>query len=464
MNAKILLISSLVSLAITGCGGGSSSDTSKPIDAETGDLKNNAISAIGGGFDGSLNAVGRTLNKNAALGDTINDVTTGGSNQMSTNIPTDAGIQMEIQNWLSVSLASDENSNSTTTRNGNVVTVDPDEAELCQEKGVFDQLGAEEVSNCTAFFKDVTVNLVATAEEAGVLTYLYQQKPVLSLGYAPNAESVEVDLGGLKAVLEGFAAIAPGDAQSELPSVMSGSFKFSATETNQTEGQEAGSISYAVVKPIRLESSGIGGATSLSMEPGTLFDIFADAGTGQGSLSFDLGAIAAAAPTDTGLGQMNLAGFTGQADVNPDNGALVVRNFGLSKGPFSVSVNNEEVMTAALGAFGFQVTEGTDMEPGELIVDSNMDLSVMLKQFAGSDLGAGVAAVALDVMAPNATSIFRSGNGATQVGGAGPFTVTLGQTPVQGNPIVETVQVNSGECFTDLFDDVSPAPSAEQCL
>jgi len=150
--------------------------------------------------------------------------------------------------------------------------------------------------------------------------------------------------------------------------------------------------------------------------------------------------------------------------VNPTDGSLVVRNFGLSKGPFSLSVNNEEVMRAALGAFGFRVTEGTDMEPGELIIDGNLDLSVMLKQFAGAGLDADVAAMALNLMATSGTSISRAGNGSTQIGGAGPFTVSVSQTPTVGNPSIETVQVNSGECFDGLLDDESAAPSAEQCL
>jgi len=200
------------------------------------------------------------------------------------------------------------------------------------------------------------------------------------------------------------------------------------------------------------------------MQPGTLFEISADAATGKGSLSFDVGAIAAAAPTDSGVGSMNLAGFTGQAEVNPDDGVLVVRNFGLTKGPFSVSVNNEQVMSAALGAFGFRVTEGTDMEPGELIIDGNMDLSVMVKALANDELGNGLAAMALKMMAPNGTGISRAGNGKTKVSGAGPFTVSLSQTPVMGIPNLESVTINSGDCFTELFDELSPAPSAEQCL
>jgi len=195
-----------------------------------------------------------------------------------------------------------------------------------------------------------------------------------------------------------------------------------------------------------------------------LFSVSADAATGQGSLSFDLGAIAAAAPSGSDLGQLNLAGFTGQADVNPADGVLVVRNFGLSKGPFSLSINNEEVMRATLDAFGFRVTEGTDMEPGELTIDGNLNLSVVLNQFAENKYVDGLVAVALDMMAPNGTSISRAGNGTTQIGGAGPFTITLGQTPDMGNPTVETVVVDSGECYADLFDDDSVAPSAEQCL
>ena len=465
MSTKVLLITGLVSLAISACSG--DSNTSEPLEADTVDLKNNAIGLIGSSFDRSLNAVGSSANQNSDVGNTITDVAVGGADQMGEDISTDSDIQEEVQNWLSVSLATDENPASSTTRNGNIVTVDPDENELCREEGIFDQLDAQGYTNCTEFFKDVSVRLVATAEEVGTLTYLYQQIPVVSLGYSPNSESIELDLGGIKAALDGLVALGIEDDNVELiatPDEMSGSFKFTATENNSADGQEAGSISFEVAKPIRfVGQDDEGNGNSLTMQTGIVFSIAADTATGEGSLLIDLGAITAAGATGDGLGQMNLAGFTAQADLNPADGELVVRNFGLSKGPFSLSLNNEEIMRATLGAFGFRVTEGTDMEPGELIIDGNMDLSVVLNQFAENEYDDGVIAMALDMMAPDGTSFSRAGNGTTQIGGAGPFTVTLGQTPDIGTPTVETVVVDSGECFTDLFDG-SAAPSAEQCL
>jgi len=419
MNMKFLLVFSLVSIAITACGG--SSGTADPIDADISDLKNNAVIAIGGRFDSNLSAVGTTL-----------------------------------------SLATDENSTGTTIRDGNTITVDPDEAVLCREQSVYDG----ELADCIAFFKDVTVKLVAASELAGELTYLYQQQPVLILSYAPNSESIELNFFGLKTVLSGYELINPSPAEEPrtIPTVMRGSFKVSTTATNMVEGQEAGSITYSVAKQIRIETVDDDGSSTFSMNPGTLLSVNADASTGQGGMTFNLGAISAATPTDSGLGRLNLQGFTGKADVNPANGELVVSNFGLSKGPFSVSINNEEVMSAALKAFGFRVTESTDMEPGEIIIDSDMNLSAMVRQFAGNDLEDGLLAMTLGIVAPSTTSISRSGNGATKIGGAGPLTVSLGSTPEVGDPSEETVEVNSGECFTDLFDEESDVPSAEQCL
>jgi len=258
-------------------------------------------------------------------------------------------------------------------------------------------------------FKDVTVRLVATAEEAGEVTYLYQQLPVVSLGYAPNSESVELDLGGMKAAIDGISNLINSDeGQITSPNEMKGSFRFTATETSSVEGQEAGSISYAVAKPIKIASTDDEGVeSSLSMQTGTLFSISGDAETGVGSMSFDIGAISAAAPSDSGFAQMNLSGFTGQADVNP--------------------------------VFGFTVTEGSDLEPGELIIDGNMNLAVVFNEFAENEYVDGVVAMALNMMAPNGTSFSRAGNGTTQISGAGPFTVSFAQTPDIGNPTVEIV-------------------------
>ena len=109
------------------------------------------------------------------------------------------------------------------------------------------------------------------------------------------------------------------------------------------------------------------------MAPGTLFAISADVGTGIGSLSFDVGAISAAAiDEDSQLGKLNLAGFTGKADVNPDNGTMVVSNLGLSRGPLSVSIDNQEVLKMTLQSFGFQVSEQSDA----LTINGDLNLSL----------------------------------------------------------------------------------------
>ena len=469
MKTRHLLLTGLVSALLTACGGSSNPPpSSQELVADTIDLKTSASGAIGQSFDGNISIISQMLNANSDVILSPVEVVSGGPNAVQPIEQPDIQVQNTVQNVVETSLGAGENTASATTRTGNSINVDPDEDELCRDETVFGDFSLADLADCKNLLANLTVELVATTEENGILTYIYKSQPMLRLGYGTTGESVTLELAGLKTFLNDASLIRTGDPIEDLPTTMVGAFKMTALATNTTPGQEAGTISMEIVSPIRYTATDEQGLTDVSFDVGTLFSVTADSATGVGSMFFDVGALVAAAPTDSGYGYLNLAGVTGTADINPNNGTFVVSNFGLSKGPLSMSLNNTEVINATLGAFGFHVTPGNDLEAGQTIIDGNMDLSVMLNNIAGAEFGLSddIASLALRVMAPSSTSFGVAPNGATRIGGAGPFTMSI-DIFNQANEVSSTlIQANSGDCFSSLVDENSDLipPSPDQCF
>ncbi len=462
MNMKIVLATCLVSALITAC---SSRDDNTPTnDMDTEEVKVAALRSLGGNFDGNATAVGTVLNRNSdVLTGTLGDVAVGGSEQLPTEVETDLEIQERVQSLLSASLGIDESDNSTTTRVGNTILIDPDETMLCADDTLDDFSSDVDQQHCEELMKDLTVELLATGEEAGVVTYKFQTEDLISFGYGGNTEYSEIHFAGFKTLLNANSMVTNGEELDGLPSTIQGSLRASATVTNDKAGSEAGSLQYDVASPIRIVSTTEKGTTDITLDTGTLFKITADTVTGAGSLSFDAGALSVIAPTDSGVGRLNLEGYTGSAEINPENGDLVVRDLGLSKGPFSFSIDNTEVLKMTLSAFGFTTTEGTDLEPGEVIIDGDMDLSVVVNSVTDFELDDELASAILNVMIPDSTSVSRAGNGNSKVGGVGPLTVSYTTTDNLNMVDSKSVTVNSGECFITLLDEDAAAPSTELC-
>jgi len=260
--------------------------------------------------------------------------------------------------------------------------------------------------------------------------------------------------------LNAASMISEGVELENLPSTLTGSFRVAASTSNDAAGSEAGTIEYDIAEPIRIISSNEDGTTDISLAAGNIFTVSADAATGQGSLSFDVGALAILAPTDDGLARVSLDGYTGSAEINPQNGELVVSDLGFSNGPLSFSLDNTEVLRMTLETFGFRATEGTDLEPGEVIIDGDMDLSVIANQFGDFGAGSDLIAATLDVMIPSNTSVSRAGNGATRIGGVGPLTVSFSGTNGDNVVSTDTAIVDSGECFIELEPDTDPGAAS----
>ena len=439
----------------------STTDSAPVVDADTNDLKNNAIAALGNRFDGNLSAVGQVLNDNAdVLAGTTVEVVAGGSNQMVQQAPTETNLPTTVPSLVKASLATDESSSGVTTRSGNNILVDPDETELCIDADVLSAGSQTELDNCRALLQHVTVQLLVSDEDTGELTYLYKNQPMIIMGYSPNTESIQIDLGVTNVFSIDYSMqYLNEDITLDInqPDTVAGALKLEATVFNEAPSQEAGSLSFDVVQPVRIVNTNT--QENISIGQGQLFAASVDAGAGTGEISFDLGAITANWVEESSLRRLNIPGISARADVDAESGAFKVSNFGLARGPLTMSVDNKEILRLALETFGFTVVENSD----DLTIDGNLNLFAMIDHTLEPELDPSVENLFLEMMATSGTSLNRAGNGNLQIGGTGPFTITVGNTRTSGAVERETIVAQSGDCIGENAAlETTAAP--ENCL
>ena len=102
-----------------------------------------------------------------------------------------------------------------------------------------------------------------------------------------------------------------------------------------------------------------------------------------------------------------------------------------------------------------------------MIIDGNMNLSVMINQLTGVNVGLddSITSLALQLMAPSTTSFSVAPSGATRIGGAGPFSISLDVLNTSNESSNTFFQANSGDCFFELTgeDNEFVTPGADQC-
>jgi len=435
---------------LSACGGGSDPDDTVNNDdpdpiipvttATTGELKSTAA-----------NTAGRSLG-NALTG--MQSVT--GSADTSASAGLSQG-NSSPQSFISSTLALDDSGNSVTTREGDRVTIDPDESQLCAEEFADSFSGTDSIAQCEALMADLSVVLNANGDEAGDITYLFQNNPVVTLGYGNGRDSMALNLGGLKLFVDASDALDP-DAFGETgtPETMQGEISFIAINTNNSSGQEAGSVSIEVTQALAIGDSD----AALSLGTGKLFSISADAGSGTGTMSFDIGAISAAAPfRDEDVASLNLDGFTGTAELDLIEAAtgedvnITVSNLGIGRGPLEMRINSVDALRLTMETFGFSVTETSDglSEQSSVQINGDMNIGVMLDNASGLNVDASRALQAmLSVQAPGGTILGQSSNPsygeAFKVLEGGPFSFSLSTTDESGSEDT-SFSVNAGECY-----------------
>lgn len=453
-----------LALLVSACGGGSGdSDPSNnqsgliPGESSTGDVSalsddqilQNAADNAAGGLGVNLGGISRLATQEQADDSSVVGEMTDGSDTQAID-----DLDESSDNFIVNSLGIDD-TGARITRDGNVITIDPDDQTLCDDDIPLAP-GINNDSSCLQLVSDLTVQVTAESEETGVISYLFQDTPVLLIGYSPIGGSFEISLDGLLLVSQRADAL-QGDTSS-MNSILSGTVRLEALISNDEPGSEAGTLSLKVTEAISIGA--VGEENQLSLEPSTVFDVAFDEATQDVSMDLDWGALQIVGTTEDSddnpsILSLDLGGLSAEIDTNTENPSFQISNIGIGGVPLTVTIDSIESLNLTLANFGVSIDEQSDT----ITLDGALNASLMLNNLAGllEDQAADFS-VDASVSAPGATVFTPQENGSTQVTSGGPLNSTLigGDGTSSGQ---SEVMINAGECVdTSSDDDSSSSP------
>lgn len=468
VNVKTSLTALLAcsTLMLTACGDRDTSGDSVVLQGEPADtvtnesLQRNAADASGKSLGTNFLSIVQTMNGSTAIGSAFTIPGLGLTESTSPdgvfNDPTEPGplinadfetrVRDESGSIFETSLGL--SGNATTTRSGNVLTVNPDEAEMCLQQG--ELVGA---SYCEQLMVDLTVQIDAATDQAGTISYLFQGQPVAVVDYAPNAGSYELKLAGLHSVLVRVNELdATADAA---PEIMTGSVKFEAIVTNATVGAEAGTIKISIPETVEILDDAT--AADVFIAPSTLLAVSSDSATGAASVEVGIGALSMTTKSDelsgNPLQRLALTGLTARADLTQNGDVLTMSNVSLGNGPLTISVDSLEVMQATLDNFGFTINNSAN----SIVLDDSMYFSLVMSNALGF-LDANQSndwTSELTVSANSGTAFSEIASGVMRLDQGGPLNLSYllfdGSMSENGS-----VSVQPGECFGDALESELP--------
>ena len=345
-----------------------------------------------------------------------------------------------------------------TTRSGNVITIDPDDQTICNDEIPLADGLNDDLTLCQQLASDLMVQIDAVSAETGVITYLFQDSPVMLIGYSPMGASFEVRLDGIQNVLQRSAELEGAAVDTTTP-VLEGALRLEANVLSDEPGSEAGTLSLKVTDAIQIGA--IGEPAGISLQPSTVFELSTNEATQDVSMRVDWGALQVATQSgdsegNTSITRLNLGGLSAELDFNEAQPSFKISNVGIGGVPLTVTIDSIESINLTLANFGVSI----DQQTGSINLDGALNARLMLNNLAGFfDDQAADFTIDADVSAPANTQFIGQDNGSTQIGSGGPLSATLigGDSNASGQ---SDVMINTGECFdSGDSEDGSQVPS-----
>lgn len=444
--AKILALVS--ALLLGGCGGGGGSAT--PSVTEDTDLlvQNAALHSsknIGVNMSGLV-----SMTSNSTVSSTLNKLAKSKKVKTSPNNRT-ASYDEQVHDYLLPTL---EGGNTTRTRNGNTISIDPDENYVCQQ-WIADQQQTSNIDECAAILTDLSASITATSDDTGTISYLYAGENLLVIQYAPASGSYELILPTLKTLVQRAAVIT--DQQDPLPETIRGAIKLSADVENANDTEEAGSMSVSITQPIQIAGTAGNESLNFSLGRSTLFSTRSNAVTGNGNVSISINALDIAVQNlmgsdTTAVTTIEMPDFTLSADLERFGTEILLSNVGMGRGPFRIAIANNDVVTVALEKFSARYNDLT--READFLTAFDLDVAIEYSQAAfgwlGDDSSLRVAATL-----PAGTLLTEQLNGATKVERGGPFSYQSSFIDGSGDDenFAQNVSFSTGQCFDQSFND-----------
>jgi len=416
-------------------GGNVTADTAQ-IQQTAENLVTQGVNMNFGGIESLSNDASLDLDQDSLGGQLLSGIDMGSLGEF------DRGTSDFINNTLGI-----DDPNAIVIREGNVITIDPDEAQICADEIPFLQAAGFATTNCELIMSELRVELTAQTNESGTILYSFQNDTVMSVAYAQNAASYVLQLDGLQVLAERaqlLNGISPGSNGS-----MSGALRLSTVVTNDQPGAESGSIKLEVTEAISVTDVNTGaGAESLTIQPSTVVDVTINEATGDVITQLNWGALQimtdiSAAGDGSSIAQLDLAGLTANAVLNANSSVLSLDNVSIGNAPLTVNIN--QVNSVRMNLSAFDVT--LDAEQNLITFDGALGASIALNNLMGLVEGFGPETVGnVSVNAGAGTRLRDQGDGITRVEGSGPFSISVNASD-NGITVQQNLDFNAGECF-----------------
>lgn len=330
-------------------------------------------------------------------------------------------------------------------RDGNSMTINPDDSELCLQLDADLQNYPDEWAFCLAMMADVSVRIDGQTEDSGNISYLFQDETVLQVDYAPGQTLFKLRLPGVGRVFQKAAQLNPQIGS--MPEVFEGVVELGTRIDNETMGAETGAMHVSVTAPIAIQHSESG----LDMRVAASNLLHFEHNNALGTASIELDAKASQLTLiDEQTIEFRSNGSSIKIDLINDGDLISVSKLGFGNGPLSVTVDSVEVINMTLDTFGFNI----DTLAQQLVLTDSLNFHLMVNLFGGlvgDGLGDESLFLEVSANAPTQASFTTQDNGSVRLDDAGPF-ITNWSASFGGEAESANFMVSPGECFTEGTD------------
>lgn len=383
-------------------------------------------------------------------------------------------VDEELDGFMQTALGLD-GSNASIERDGNLITIDLDDNAICDE-ALTDRAGLnDDYQECLQMAQHVIVQVDALTDDTGRMHFLFQEQPVVSIGYAPGRGSYELSLTGFYQ-MSNYMSDLRGQIGAA-PETLSGALLVEAELEETGETVTAARLSLRISQALHIADSA--NATDISIAPSQILS-FTSHDDGSVSVSTDMGAINALFETESGSVSTDadgnsttesfeqtsvalaIAAVTAQLNIGADGQSAQLRNASFGSSPLSLLIDGEQAVSLTLNDVSM------NLSPESLDFDSNLTLGLMLgntlaSSLTGVDLQQNNASVDAAITIPRGTRLTEQENGSVRID-SGSVSVQVSATGTQGS-ISQSFDASAGQCFDaeDADSDESDSLQLVEC-
>ena len=402
------------------------------------------------------------INLSDAFGTQIDDT------EIGETIEDPDSVDEELDGFMQTALGLDGN-NADIVREGNLISIDLDDNALCDATIADRATFIDDYEECLLVAQQLMVEVDAITDDTGRIQFLFQEQPVVSIGYAPGLGSYELSLPGYYQLTSYISNLR--GLEGSAPETLTGALLVEAELEGSDEAVTAARLSLRISQALRLADSANGtdiaigqseivslqtnddDTVSVSTDMGAInamFDVTSQSGSSDGfntTETFEQTSIALA-----------VSAITAQLNIGADGQSAQLRNAGFGNSPLSLQIDGEQAVSLTLNDVSMTLS------PESLDFDSNMTLGLMLGNtlasgLTGDDSGQGNASVNASVSIPSGSSMIEQDNGSIRVD-SGSVSVQVSATGDAGS-INQSFDASAGQCFDTGDEDMDDSDALQ---